>query len=245
VAIEHARILIVDDEAPNVRLMEEILSRSGYRQARGITDSRRVLELFSEFHPDLVLLDLHMPHLDGFAVMELLRSRIPPDTFLPILVLTGDISSAVRKRALSSGATDFVNKPLDAGEVLLRIRNLLETRLLHLELQGQKQVLEDKVRGRTAELEHSRLETLERLARAAEYRDYDTGLHAQRVGDVAAMVAEQLGIGADEVELVRQAAPLHDIGKIGISDTILLKPGRLSPAEYEVMRRTPPSAPAC
>ncbi len=235
-AIEHSRILIVDDEAPNVRLMEEILTRAGYEHVRSTTDALTVLRLFDQLQPDLVLLDLHMPHLDGFAIMEQLKTRIPPDTFLPILVLTGDISSAARKRALSGGAKDFVNKPLDAGEILLRIRNLLETRALHLEIQGQKEVLEDKVRERTAEVEHARLETLERLARAAEYRDYDTGLHAQRVGDVAALVARELGFSPDEVSLIRQAAPLHDIGKIGISDTILLKPGRLSPAEYEVMK---------
>ena len=234
--VESGRILIVDDEAPNVRLMEEILSRAGYACVLGVTDARVVLEAFEEFRPDLVVLDLHMPHLDGFTIMQQLRKRLAPDSFLPILVLTGDISPAVRKRALSSGAKDFVNKPLDAGEILLRIRNLLETRLLHLEIQGQKAVLEDKVRERTSELEHARLETLERLARAAEYRDYDTGLHAQRVGEVAAMVARELGVGEEEAELVRQAGPLHDIGKIGISDTILLKPDRLTPAEFELMK---------
>ena len=141
--VENARILIVDDEAPNVRLMEEILSRAGYACVRGLTDARVVLDTFDEFRPDLVVLDLHMPHMDGFAIMEQLRARVSADSFLPILVLTGDISPSVRKRALSSGAKDFVNKPLDSGEILLRIRNLLETRLLHLELQGQKQVLED------------------------------------------------------------------------------------------------------
>ncbi len=234
--VENGRILIVDDEPANVRLMEEILGRAGYDSVLGLTDARRVLGAFDEFQPDLVVLDLHMPHLDGFALMAKLRTRIAADSFLPILVLTGDISPAVRKRALSSGAKDFVNKPLDAGEILLRIRNLLETRFLHLEIQGQKQVLEDRVRERTGELEHARLETLERLARAAEYRDYDTGLHAQRVGDVAAMVARELGVEEAEAVLVQQAAPLHDIGKIGISDSILLKPDRLTPAEFEVMK---------
>lgn len=234
--VEAARILVVDDEPENVRLVQRILRRAGYVHVRTTSDAREVLAAFDEFAPDLVLLDLHMPHVDGFELLHELRARIPDDAYLPVLVLTGDISSAARQRALAGGARDFLTKPLEAGEILLRIRNLLETRLLHVALQGQKQVLEDKVVERTAELEQARLETLERLARAAEYRDYDTGRHAQRVGELAALLAAALGASAEDVSLVRQAAPLHDIGKIGISDTILLKPGRLTAEEFRSMK---------
>ncbi len=235
-AVHEGRVLIVDDEAPNVLLLERILQRAGYSQLRTTTDPRHVLPLFLEFRPDLVLLDLHMPHLDGFAVMEQLRPRIQADDYLPILVLTADITSQAKKRALSNGAKDFLIKPLDATEIVLRIHNLLETRFLHLQLRRHNLVLEEKVRDRTVELEEARLEILERLARAAEYRDFDTGMHAQRVGEVSALLAAAIGLAGSEVDLIRQAAPLHDIGKIGISDTILLKPGKLTPEEFEEMK---------
>lgn len=234
--IDQSRILVVDDEAENVRLVARILSRAGYPNVRVETDARQALPAFDEFAPDLVLLDLHMPYVDGFTLLERIRGRIAADAYVPVLVLTGDITPAARRRALSSGARDFLTKPLEADEILLRIRNLLETRMLHVALQEQKHVLEEKVVERTAQLEQAHLETLERLARAAEYRDYDTGRHAQRVGDVAAMLAASLGKSPAEVELVRLAAPLHDIGKIGISDTILLKPGKLTAEEYRSIK---------
>ena len=235
-SFEHARILVVDDEEPNVRLLQRILEREGYRHYRGTTDPRDAAALFAEFRPDLVVLDLHMPHLDGFAVMEKLRALIPEETYLPILVVTGDITPEARRRALASGAKDFLIKPFDVGEVTLRIRNLLETRLLHLQLQSQNELLEQKVRERTRELEFARLETLERLARAAEFRDDDTGQHTQRVGRTSALVARSLGLPAAQVDVIRRAAPLHDVGKIGIPDSILLRPGPLGEKEFDVMR---------
>jgi putative two-component system response regulator len=235
--LRDARILIVDDEPANVLLLERILKRDGYQQVRSTTDARRALPMFQELAPDLVLLDLRMPHMDGFAVMEQLRPRVPMDAYLPILVLTADITPMAKEKALSGGAKDFLTKPLDATEVLLRIRNLLETRFLHLELHGEKRALEEKVAERTRELDLTRLEILERLARAAEYRDFDTGRHATRMGEIAGMLARALGLSADRVELIRQAAPLHDIGKIGIPDAILLKPEPLSEEEFEVIKK--------
>ncbi|HEX9105661.1 MAG TPA: HD domain-containing phosphohydrolase [Longimicrobiales bacterium] len=235
--LRDARILIVDDEPANVLLLERILKRDGYLQVRSTTDARRALPMFQEFAPDLVLLDLRMPHMDGFAVMEQLRPRVPMDAYLPILVLTADITPMAKEKALSGGARDFLTKPLDATEVLLRIRNLLETRFLHLELHGEKRALEEKVAERTRELDLTRLEILERLARAAEYRDFDTGKHAARMGEIAGMLATALGLSADRVELIRQAAPLHDIGKIGIPDAILLKPSPLTEEEFEIIKK--------
>jgi putative two-component system response regulator len=127
-----ARILVVDDERVNVVLLERILEQDGYTNVKSTTDAHQAAILYDEFEPDLVLLDLHMPGLDGFAVMEQLAGRISSDSFLPILILTADIRPEIKRRALSAGAKDFVTKPFDRTEVLLRIQNLLETRFLHL-----------------------------------------------------------------------------------------------------------------
>jgi len=151
--ISKSRVLIVDDEPSNVRLLERILELNGAPSMRTTTDARETLALTLEFDPDIILLDLHMPHLDGFAVMELLKTAIPPETYLPILILTADITPETKRRAFLSGAKDFVTKPLDHSEVVLRIKNLLENRFLHRELQEQNNLLERQVRVRTAQLE--------------------------------------------------------------------------------------------
>jgi putative two-component system response regulator len=235
--------LIVDDEQMNIDILRRILEPEGYRDIISTTDPRRTLDLYREHNPDLILLDLKMPHLEGHEVLALLREAIPPETYLPILVLTSDGSSEAKRRALSGGARDFVTKPLSPMEVRLRIKNLLETRFLHLALQNQNQMLEQRVRlrtselmRRTTELENARIEILERLARAAEFRDDETGFHTQRVGRMASQLAAGLGLPPEEVEIIRRAAPLHDIGKIGIPDAVLLKDGRLNPEEIEVMK---------
>ena len=132
-----ARILVVDDERVNVVLLERILEQDGYRNVKSVTDPAAAVPLYDQFEPDLVLLDLHMPKLDGFAVMNLLGDRISSDTFLPILILTADIRPEIKRRALSAGAKDFVTKPFDRTEVMLRIQNMLETRFLHLRLDRQ------------------------------------------------------------------------------------------------------------
>ena len=153
--LSRAKILIVDDEPSNVRLLERILEISGCTNVRGTTDSREALVQYLDFEPDIVLLDLNMPHLDGFAVMQQLKSAISAEDYLPILVLTADITSDTKRRALANGAKDFVTKPLDHSEVVLRIRNMLQTRFLHLEMQRQNLLLEDQVRERTARLEEA------------------------------------------------------------------------------------------
>lgn len=232
-ALKSARILVIDDEPTNVLLLERILLRAGHSNVRCTTDSREVLDLFRTFRPDLVLLDLHMPHKDGFEVLAELGPLISESRYLPVLVLTGDPTAEARERALSMGAKDFVTKPFERTEVLIRMRNLLETRFLYRALENQNDELEARVRERTRELEEAQREILERLARAAEFRDDDTGQHAQRVGELAARIGRRLGLPESEVDLIRMAAPLHDLGKIGLPDSILLKPGRLSPAEFE------------
>ncbi|HEV2125749.1 MAG TPA: response regulator, partial [Chloroflexota bacterium] len=233
--LEEARVLIVDDQEINLSLIQSMLEGAGYRHLETAQDSREVVRLYHQFQPDLILLDLHMPHLDGVQVLRHLREIIPTDSYVPILVLTGDGSLQAKQDALSAGAKDFLTKPLNVVEVLLRIRNLLETRSLYMQLQGQKALLEEKVRERTKELEESQQEILDRLALAAEYRDDTTGQHAQRVADLSGSLARALGLSAPDVELIQRAALLHDVGKIGIPDHLLLKRGRYTAEEREQM----------
>jgi putative two-component system response regulator len=234
--IQQARILIVDDEDANIAFLRRTLEPEGYRRIESTTDPRDAVRLYDEFGPDLILLDLRMPHLDGFGVLELLRPRIEGEIYLPVVVLTSNGTNEAKHKALASGAKDFLTKPLSPTEVRLRIRNLLETRLLHLALRRHNETLEERVRERTQELEEARVEALERLARAAEFRDDTTGQHTQRVGRLSARLAARLGLDAGMVELIRRAAPLHDLGKIGIPDAVLLKADSLTPAEFELMK---------
>ena len=227
--IKQAKILIVDDEKANIRLLELILERAGYHHVHSTSDSRQAQPLFLSVEPDLVLLDLAMPHLDGFAVIRQLQPEMT-DQSVPILVLTADVTIQTRHKALKEGAIDFLTKPLDEIEVLLRINNLLESRFHSV-------LLEEKVRERTQELEIAQLETLERLAIAAEYRDDDTGLHTRRVGLHAGCIAAALCLPPAQAGLIQLAAPLHDVGKIGIPDSILLKPGKLTDEEFDAMKQ--------
>lgn len=150
--LQRMKLLIVDDEAMNVVLLEDILRLNGYTRIRSLTDSRNALETCADFDPDLILLDLMMPHVDGFAILESLRSGPGMGTFLPVLVLTADMTQEIKRRALGAGATDFLLKPFDQTEVLLRIHNLLKSRQSHLLLDNQRAALEEAVRERTSEL---------------------------------------------------------------------------------------------
>jgi putative two-component system response regulator len=232
-----APILLVDDEPANVFLLERVLRKEGFNNIRSTVSPREFLAFYDDEPAEIVLLDLHMPELDGFAVMDELSQRMAPGDFLPIVILTADVNPEVRRRALSAGAKDFLTKPVDPIEVVLRIRNLLETGQLYRQLQDQNATLEQKVSERTRQLETAQIEILERLARAAEYRDDETGHHAQRVGHIAALIAHELGLPDEHVVLIRRAAPLHDVGKIGIPDDILLKPGSLTDAEFDEMKK--------
>jgi putative two-component system response regulator len=231
----NARILIVDDEPGNVDLLRRLLERAGFSRLESTNDSREAVDLYVRFRPDLILLDLHMPHRDGLEVMDELN-QIAEASYLPILMLTGDDTPEAKREALSRGAKDFLNKPFHSDEVLLRIGTLLETRFLYLQIQSQNQILEAKVRDRTRELEAAQIEIIERLARAAEFRDDNTGQHTERVGQMAALLARQIGLSDTQVSLIRRAAPLHDVGKIGIPDSVLLKLGKLTPEEFELVK---------
>ncbi len=228
-------IVVIDDEAVNRRLMERILQDSGFTRITLIAESTDLKSL-EESDPDVICLDLHMPGKDGFSVLEAIRGSHPLLKQVPILVFTTDVSIPSRQRALELGANDFLNKPGEATEIVLRVRNFLRTRKLHKELEGYSLDLESKVQRRTLELYEATEDCLWRLARASEYRDDDTGEHTIRVGVISSRIAAQLGIGAEDVDMIRRAAPLHDIGKIGIPDSILLKPGKLTTEEFAVMR---------
>lgn len=233
--ILESRILIVDDQEANLLLLEKILEGEGYGHTRTVADPRQVLDLCVEFRPDLLLLDLHMPHMDGFAVMEQLQ-QTGFDPYLPILVLTADCTRETKLRALRSGARDFLTKPFDHLEVMNRIRNMLEVRLLQRDLVNQNRILEDRVRERTLELAETRMEVIHRLSRAAEFRDQGTGLHLLRMSQFAFCLAQAAGLGREQSDLILAASPMHDIGKIGIPDRILFKAGPLDDEEWAIMR---------
>ena len=230
-----ARILIIDDHQANVDVLKRILRTAGFVNVNSTTDPAVGVTLVNTWAPDLVLLDLHMPKLDGFTVLDSIRPHLGIG-YLPVVMLTADSSSDTRRRALASGVKDFLLKPFDATEVVLRIQNLLETRSLYSTIRHQNAQLEQNVAERTRQLEQAQLEILQRLAAAAEFRDDETGEHTQRVGELAARLAMRLRLSVDRVDLIRRAAPLHDVGKIGIPDAILRKAGRLTREERCIMQ---------
>ena len=233
--LQEANILIIEDQEINIRLLNAILLREGYTNVIHTTDPRHAVSLFQEFRPDLVLLDLYMPHLDGFGVMSQLRA-LGLDDSVPILILTSETDPQVRHRALSCGAMDFINKPFQVTEVLLRARNFLTMRRTHLALKEEKKALETMVHQRGQELQEAQLEMLERLAHMAECRHQETIEHTLRVGNIAACLAEKMGMATHEVALMHRAASLHDIGKIAVPDYILLKNGKLTDEEFDIMK---------
>lgn len=243
-------ILIVDDEPANVQLLERLLSGAGYREVSSTTDPTQVEDLLRTIEPDLVMLDLHMPVMDGHAVMARIMELVSNDDYLPILVLTADATVETKRRALQAGAKDFVTKPFDATEVLARVSTLLTTRSLHMQLRRHNELLEDRVRERTAELwttitqleraqqdlRHAHEETITSLSFAAEFRDDETARHIERMSRYCSVIAGAVGIDDEPRETLRLAAKMHDVGKIGIPDSILLKPGKLTRDEFDIMK---------
>ncbi len=235
-ARQKSRILIVDDEPSNIRVLSRSLSRAGYANFQTTTDSREVVALQASFAPDLIVLDLGMPHMNGFDVLNALSKARNGETGAPVLVVTGHEDREVRRKCLEHGASDFLSKPYDEIEIGLRVGNLLRSWLLLGDARAKNDELERRVSARTAALEDAHHEILERLARAAEFRDDDTGEHTQRVGFIAAELAGRVGMTGREIDLIRRAAPLHDVGKIAIPDAVLLKPGKLTPDEFNLIK---------
>ncbi len=233
---ETAKIMIVDDEALNIRVVQRHLELAGYRHFVTSDDPRPVVEMVGKEMPDVILLDVMMPEVSGLEILRRIREdqRL---AHIPTLVCTAFDNVQVKIEALELGATDFLSKPVNAAELVVRVRNALVVKAHHDHLKNYARELAEQVQRRTAELAASRLELIHCLARAAEYRDNETGRHVIRVGRYAEIIARQMGLDEQFVELIEHAAPLHDMGKVGIPDLILLKPGSLSPEEFETMQR--------
>lgn len=231
----HATIMVVDDQEPTLEFLVTLLREAGYQKVYPVSNEVALMETLATVRPDIAIVDWHLKLMEGDSVIRILR-ELYPNEVIPVIVLTADISPETRLQAFRAGATEFLNKPCSALEVCLRVRNLLELHRLHQKLAHEKQMIEHLLAIRNRELELARLEILERLARAAEYRDDITGQHIVRVGRLSEMIGRVLGFDEETLYRLRHAAPLHDLGKIAIPDSILRKPGRLNHEERRQMR---------
>jgi putative two-component system response regulator len=230
-----AKIMVVDDDFANVQTVRRFLERGGYTRFVTTTDSTTAMDTMRKRHPDVVLLDLMMPVVSGLDILA--EMQFDDDlAFTPIIIFASVSDQDTKLRALELGATDFLAKPLDASELVARVRNVLAVKAYQDQLRNYSKDLEAAVRARTAELEASRQDVIHCLARAAEFRDDDTGYHIVRVGKYARLLGEALGITGERADVLEQAAQLHDVGKIGIPDAVLLKPGKLTAEEFDIMK---------
>ena len=237
-----SRILVVDDEDRLRRVLEARLIAMGHEVIMAV-DGEDGLAKAGRDNPDLVLLDVMMPKLDGFEVARRLKGS-PQTGHIPIVMVTALGGVQDRVRALEAGADDFLTKPVDPSELKARVRSLLTVKAYHDHMRHYQQELESEVAKKTEALQKAlrqtqaaSLDTIYRLSRAAEYRDEDTGDHLQRVSHYAGAVARRLGQPESFTGILLYAVPMHDVGKIGIPDHILLKPGKLDPDEWLIMRR--------
>jgi putative two-component system response regulator len=232
-ALADCKVLIVDDSPSNIDVLVETL-KDHYHLSVAM-DGPDALSNVARNKPDIILLDVMMPKMSGFEVCRILRDA--PDTReIPIFFLTALDESESKVRAFDFGAVDYITKPFYPSEVLSRLRTHLSLLLARRELSEQNNILETKVRERTLELENNQKETIIRLALAAEHRDTDTGSHIRRIQEYSKLLARCSGLDEAQSEDVGLASTMHDLGKIGIPDNILLKPGRLTDEEMTVMR---------
>ncbi|QDV22026.1 Cyclic di-GMP phosphodiesterase response regulator RpfG [Aureliella helgolandensis] len=222
-------IMIIDDIPINIRVARAHLETAGYLNFITLSDPAEALTAIRNANPDVLLLDIMMPGISGLEILQALRAE-PETQRLPILILTGADSRDLKNQALRLGATDFLTKPIDVDELLPRVRNSLLVKSYEDDLRAQ-------VDQRTVELEQSQNELIHCLARAAEFRDSDTGAHIVRVGKYAAIIADELGMPPEHIARLQQAATLHDVGKIGIPDSILRKEGKLNEEEIDKIQK--------
>lgn len=229
-----AKILVVDDEPANLKLLVRMLGSADYQNVQGTNDPYEALRLITS-ETDLLILDLNMPGMNGFEVMaEIQHRQLDPEP--PILILTAQASQEYRIKGLQNGARDYLTKPFDRLELLARVSNLAQNSLYQRQLRQQNIQLEERVKERTQELEMTRLQVIQQLGRAAEFRDNETGMHIIRMSKMAQSLGEAAGLSAGDCQLLLNASPMHDLGKIGIPDHILLKPGKLDPDEWDTMQ---------
>jgi putative two-component system response regulator len=231
-----AKIMIVDDESFNHQVVERYLYNTGYRYFVTINDSTKAMSKIRQERPDLILLDIMMPEVSGIDILRALRA----DQNLkqtPVIILTAASDPDLKQEALRLRVSDFLSKPVDPHDLIPRVRNALIVKSHQDQMANYAKDLEEKVQLRTAELAASRQEVILCLARAAEFRDNETGNHVIRVGRYVGIIAHEMGFSDEKVEMLEQAAQLHDVGKIGIPDSILLKPGKLEPDEFEQVQK--------
>jgi putative two-component system response regulator len=231
----HMRLLLVHGPGPGYEAVQTALTQAGYAAVVAGADPARTLELCVTERPDLVLFDLDVPE-STHSALESIRHLTDGADGLPVLALSRHSSPDLRRWALANGVRDFVTNPSDVSELLVRVENALQVRHLQRQLRDRNAILREAVRERTGEFDTAR-ESLSILAAIADYHDDDSYQHAQRVGVGAALIAQALDLDDQFVATIRDAAPLHDIGKVGISRRILLKPDKLTPAEWMHMMR--------
>lgn len=232
-------VVIVDDQSTGRAILEQVLARVD--RAVDVVAFEHAVEAMAwvaSHSADLVLVDYRMPELDGIEFVTRLR-QLPGYQHVPVVMVTVYDDRVVRYAALDAGVTDFLTKPLDTRECLARCRNLLMLRRQQLALEDRGRLLEGLVQDATGEVREREKETLLRLAKAGEFRDEETGNHVLRMAQYSRLIAEAIGMPSEDVETIELAAPLHDLGKIGLPDQILLKGGALTPDEIQVMQRHP------
>ncbi|WP_245413868.1 HD domain-containing phosphohydrolase [Fulvimarina endophytica] len=230
------RVLIIDDSRSSASAIAGKVAELGDVETRICLDPEQAITECDQSQFDLVLVDYIMPKLDGIEVLTALRERAAY-RHVPMIMIAATLDPALKRQAIQAGATDFLNKPFDWIELQSRVRNLLALRQVQCEQTDRARELAAEVEQATASLVAREEEIIWRLARAIEYRDGTTGDHVSRVAEICRILAETLGLGEERARILYLAAPLHDIGKIGIPDAVLQKPGRLSAEEMSVMRR--------
>lgn len=232
-----AAILIVDDDGHNRKLLEALLTAEGYTVRNASSGEEAMVSVAAEL-PDLILLDVMMPGIDGFVVARRLKAD-PRASTIPIIMITALDDRASRLKGLETGAEEFLSKPVDRAELQVRVKNLLRIKEFNNFLADHNRLLEEQVMARTRQLTESYRDTIFTLARAAEYHDEDTGMHIKRVGYYCAALAEQMGMDSTFRDTIFHASAMHDVGKIGVPDAILLKPTAFDAEEWRVIKKHP------